>query len=92
VKYTPSGVARVTTADIEPQRDDRGLFSRSFFQNLADNADVFYQRRGRYEPSGEQGFRWHDRQFGIRWPLSVSVNSEKDANSPLLKPVRSAAS
>jgi dTDP-4-dehydrorhamnose 3,5-epimerase-like enzyme len=91
VKYTPSRVG-VTIADIEPQRDDRGSFSRSFFQTLTGNAEVVYQGSGRYEPSEEQGFRWDDAQFGIKWPLPVSVNSEKDANSPLLKPVRSAAS
>jgi dTDP-4-dehydrorhamnose 3,5-epimerase-like enzyme len=92
VKYTPSGVAGVTIADIEPQRDARGLFWRSFLQTLAHNADVVCQGSGRYQPSGEQGFRWDDPQFGINSPLPVSVNSEKDANSPLLKPVRSAAS
>jgi dTDP-4-dehydrorhamnose 3,5-epimerase len=59
VKYTPTGVAKVS---------------------------------GRYEPAGEQGFRWEDPQFGIKWPSPVSVMSEKDANWPLLKPVRSAAS
>jgi dTDP-4-dehydrorhamnose 3,5-epimerase len=53
--------------------------------------DIEPQGSGRYEPSGEQGLRWHDPQFGIKWPLPVSVNSEKDANSPLPKSVRSAA-
>jgi dTDP-4-dehydrorhamnose 3,5-epimerase len=30
VKYTPTGVAGVTIIDIEPHRDHRGFFSRSF--------------------------------------------------------------
>lgn len=30
MKYTPTGIAGVTIVDIEPQRDDRGFFARSF--------------------------------------------------------------
>ncbi len=30
MRYTPTDVAGVTIVDIEPQRDDRGFFSRSF--------------------------------------------------------------
>lgn len=182
MKYTPTGVAGVTIIDIEPHRDNRGFFSRSFcagefaeygllssvartnisysyargtvrgmhrqlppyaeamlvrctrgaivdvavdvrpesrtygkhvmvqlsadnrralflppyvahgFQTLADNTEVIYQISGRYAPAGEQGFRWNDPEFGIAWPLPVSVISEEDANWPLLEPVGSAAS
>jgi dTDP-4-dehydrorhamnose 3,5-epimerase len=174
VKYTPTAVAGVTIIDIEPHRDDRGFFSRSFcahefaeygllakvvqtsisynyargtlrgmhrqvppyaeaklvrctrgaivdvavdvrpdsstygkhvmvqlsadnhralflppyvahgFQTLADNTEVVYQVSGQYEPAGDQGFRWDEPEFGIKWPLPVSVISEKDANWPLL--------
>jgi dTDP-4-dehydrorhamnose 3,5-epimerase len=30
VKYTPTSIAAVTIVDIEPHRDHRGFFSRSF--------------------------------------------------------------
>lgn len=62
------------------------------FQTLADNTEVAYQVSGRYEPAGEQGFRWDDPQFGIEWPLRVSVISEKDASLPFLDVPDQAAS
>lgn len=182
MKYTPTDVAGVTMVDIEPHRDNRGFFSRSFcanefadyglisavaqtnishnyargtlrgmhvqlppyaeaklvrctrgalvdvavdvrsdsptygkhvmvelsadnhralflppyvahgFQTLADNTEVIYQVSGRYAPAGEQGFRWDDPEFGIEWPLPVTVISDKDANWPLMEPTRSVAS
>ena len=74
----------------------RALFLPPFvahgFQTLADNTEVLYQCSGCYEPDAEQGFRWDDPEFGIEWPLRVSVISEKDANWPLLASVRSTAS
>ncbi len=185
MKYTPTEVAGVTIIDIEPHRDDRGFFSRSYcagefaefglisnvaqtnisynytrgtirgmhrqvppypeaklvrctrgavvdvaldvrpesrtygrhvmvqlsadnhralflppyvahgFQTLDDHTEVIYQVSGPYAPAGEQGFRWDDPEFGIAWPLPVTVISEKDSSWPLLHPaapVGSAAS
>ena len=59
------------------------------FQTLADNTEVLYQVSETCEASEEQGFRWNEPEFGIDWPLAVSVISEKDANWPLLASVRS---
>jgi dTDP-4-dehydrorhamnose 3,5-epimerase len=59
------------------------------FQTLADNTEVLYQVSEACEASEEQGFRWNEPEFGIEWPLAVSVISEKDANWPLLASVRS---
>ncbi len=74
----------------------RALFLPPFvahgFQTLADNTEVLCQVSGPYEPAGEQGFRWDDPEFAIKWPLPVSVISEKDANWPLLASVRSLTS
>ncbi|MGH3556122.1 dTDP-4-dehydrorhamnose 3,5-epimerase family protein [Mycobacterium sp.] len=53
-------------------------------QTLADNTEVIYQVSGRCAPTREQGFRWDDPEFGIAWPLPVTVISEKDASWPLL--------
>jgi dTDP-4-dehydrorhamnose 3,5-epimerase len=61
------------------------------FQTLADNTEVLYQVSDVYETAEEQGFRWNEPEFGIEWPLAVSVISDKDANWPLLASVRSVA-
>jgi dTDP-4-dehydrorhamnose 3,5-epimerase len=174
VKYTPTSVAGVTIIDLEPHRDHRGFFSRSYcadefdsyglisevsqtsicfnytrgtvrglhrqvppyaeaklvrcirgaivdvavdvrpesqsygkhvivelsadnhralflppyvahgFQTLTDNTEVIYQVSGPYQPDGEEGFRWNEPEFGIKWPLPVTVLSEKDASCPTL--------
>jgi dTDP-4-dehydrorhamnose 3,5-epimerase len=54
------------------------------FQTLADDTEVIYQVSGPYAPAGEQGFRWDDPEFGIAWPLPVSVISDKDAAWPFV--------
>lgn len=59
------------------------------FQTLADNTEVLYQASEVCEASEEQGFRWNEPEFGMEWPLAVSVISEKDANWPLLASVKS---
>jgi dTDP-4-dehydrorhamnose 3,5-epimerase len=177
VKYTPTDVEGVMIVDIEPHRDDRGFFSRSFcaeefeefgllpgvvqtsisynyargtmrglhrqappyaeaklvrctrgaiadvavdvrpesptygkhvmvqlsadnrrslflppyvahgFQTLADNTEVFYQMSGPYQAGLGQGFRWDEPEFGVDWPLPVTVISDKDASWPLLRSV-----
>jgi dTDP-4-dehydrorhamnose 3,5-epimerase len=74
----------------------RALFLPPFiahgFQTLADNTEVLYQVSGVHGAEEEQGFRWDDPEFGIDWPLAVSVISEKDASWPLLASVRKVAS
>jgi dTDP-4-dehydrorhamnose 3,5-epimerase len=177
VKYTPTDVEGVMIVDIEPHRDDRGFFSRSFcaeefeefgllpgvvqtsisynyargtmrglhrqappyaeaklvrctrgaiadvavdvrpesptygkhvmvqlsadnrrslflppyvahgFQTLADNTEVFYQMSGPYQAGSGQGLRWDEPEFGVDWPLPVTVISDKDASWPLLRSV-----
>jgi dTDP-4-dehydrorhamnose 3,5-epimerase len=62
------------------------------FQTLADNTEVLYQVSDVYETDEEQGFRWNEPEFGIDWPLAVSVISEKDAHWPLLASVASVTS
>jgi dTDP-4-dehydrorhamnose 3,5-epimerase len=50
------------------------------FQSLEDHAEVFYQVSQFYTPGAESGVRYDDPEFGILWPLKVSVISEKDAS------------
>jgi dTDP-4-dehydrorhamnose 3,5-epimerase len=48
------------------------------FQALTDNVEVGYLISAFYEPSAASGVRHDDPAFGIEWPLSVTVISEKD--------------
>jgi dTDP-4-dehydrorhamnose 3,5-epimerase len=57
------------------------------FQTLADDTEAMHQVSGPYEPRCEQGFRWNDPEFGISWPLPITVISEKDAGWPLIAEV-----
>lgn len=50
------------------------------FQTLAEDTAVLYQMSEFYHPESAQGVRWNDPAFGIKWPLSNSVISEKDIN------------
>ena len=48
------------------------------FQTLEDNTELCYQVSQFYTPKYESGIRWDDPQFGIKWPLRITVISEKD--------------
>ncbi|MDP6929392.1 MAG: dTDP-4-dehydrorhamnose 3,5-epimerase [Planctomycetota bacterium] len=54
------------------------------FQALEDNCEVMYLVTAHYAPEQEMGVRWNDPAVGIRWPLDVSMLSDKDAQFPLL--------
>ena len=48
------------------------------FQTLEDNTVVFYQMSEFYHPECARGVRWNDPAFGIEWPISNPIMSEKD--------------
>jgi dTDP-4-dehydrorhamnose 3,5-epimerase len=50
------------------------------FQTLSEGAEVFYQMSEFYRPESASGVRWNDTAFSIKWPLEVSVISERDAS------------
>ena len=52
------------------------------FQSLENESEVFYQMGNFYEPGSGSGLRYDDPRVGIRWPLPVSVISEKDLGWP----------
>ena len=58
------------------------LFAHGF-QSLEDGTEVFYQISAFYDPQKSKGIRYDDPKLGIRWPLPVSVISEKDRQWPL---------
>jgi dTDP-4-dehydrorhamnose 3,5-epimerase len=55
------------------------------FQTLTDDVEVTYLVSARYAPGMETGIRFDDPALGIKWPLPVSVISDKDASWPLLE-------
>lgn len=48
------------------------------FQTLMDNTEVFYQMSEFYHPECARGVRWDDPTFGIEWPVSNPILSDKD--------------
>ena len=56
------------------------------YQTLADNTEVFYQVSQFYSPGSEQGLRYNDPTFGIKWPMDVQVISHKDRSWPDYRP------
>ena len=52
------------------------------FQTLEDRTEVIYHVSEFYTPKAEQGIRYNDPAFKIRWPLEVQVISRKDNNWP----------
>jgi dTDP-4-dehydrorhamnose 3,5-epimerase len=52
------------------------------FQTLDAGTEVFYQISEFHAPTAASGVRWDDEAFNIRWPLKVSIISERDAHYP----------
>jgi dTDP-4-dehydrorhamnose 3,5-epimerase len=48
------------------------------YQALRDNTDTSYQVGEFYTPEAEGGLLYNDPRLGLKWPLPVSVISEKD--------------
>lgn len=48
------------------------------YQTLSDDVEIFYAVSSAYHPSSEAGIRWDDPYFGIDWPLTPTILSEKD--------------
>jgi dTDP-4-dehydrorhamnose 3,5-epimerase len=56
------------------------------FQTLTDSAEVLYDMFAWRAPEAERGVRYNDPAFGIRWPMEVSVISDRDRNYALYDP------
>ncbi|MFU8795001.1 MAG: dTDP-4-dehydrorhamnose 3,5-epimerase [Dethiobacteria bacterium] len=52
------------------------------FQTLSDHTTVYYMISRAYAPEYARGVRWNDPAFGIKWPLTDPVISEKDRQLP----------
>jgi len=56
------------------------------FQTLSEDVELLYAHSAQYAPSADAGLNPQDPQLGIRWPLPVSVISDKDTGRPMLIP------
>jgi dTDP-4-dehydrorhamnose 3,5-epimerase len=54
------------------------------YQVLADGTDTTYMVGEFYTPASESGLMFNDPKLGLKWPLPVSVVSEKDQKFGLL--------
>ena len=54
------------------------------YQVLRDNTDTSYQVGEFYTPDAEGGLMYNDPRLGLRWPLPVSIISEKDQRFRLI--------
>jgi len=50
------------------------------FQTLEDDTVVFYQMSKLYHPECASGVNWSDPIFGLEWPISDKIISDKDKN------------
>lgn len=53
------------------------------FQTLEDNSEIFYQISQYYNPKFSKGIIWNDKTFQIKWPLDVTIISQKDSSNPI---------
>ena len=54
------------------------------FQTLEDNTELLYQMSEWYKPEFSEGIIWDDKELGIKWPIIMSMISEKDLSLPNL--------
>ena len=59
------------------------------YQTLEDSTEVLYQISEYYHPESARGFRFDDPVFGVKWPLPVSVISERDRSYANFEPDKS---
>lgn len=61
-----------------------GEFAHGYL-TLTEHTEVIYQVSEFYSPECERGIRWNDPTFGIEWPITPELVSDKDAAHPLFK-------
>jgi dTDP-4-dehydrorhamnose 3,5-epimerase len=73
------------------EENQRALFVPERFahgyQTLRDKTDTSYQVGEFYTRNAEGGLMYNDPRLALRWPLPVSVMSEKDQKFPLLEQI-----
>ena len=54
------------------------------FQTLTDDCEIIYCHSRPYVPAAEAALRFDDPALSIRWPLAVTIVSDRDRSHPLL--------
>jgi dTDP-4-dehydrorhamnose 3,5-epimerase len=54
------------------------------FQTIVDESDVLYAITPPFSPGREAGVRWNDPAIQVRWPLPISVISDRDQAWPAI--------
>jgi dTDP-4-dehydrorhamnose 3,5-epimerase len=84
VDLRPDSPTYLRHAAVELSADNRRslyvpeMFAHGF-QSLAPDTEVMYQVSEYYAPEHARGLRYDDPALGIRWPLPVTVISDRDA-------------
>ncbi|MGZ3921739.1 MAG: dTDP-4-dehydrorhamnose 3,5-epimerase [Bacteroidia bacterium] len=56
------------------------------FQTLEDNTQLVYHHTEYYNAQADAGLNYNDPILNIKWPIPVSIISEKDKNNKLINP------
>ena len=55
------------------------------YQVIESNSELLYLHSGSWVPEAERGVRWNDPTIAIKWPLPVTVISDRDSSLPNLE-------
>jgi dTDP-4-dehydrorhamnose 3,5-epimerase len=87
IDLRPASATYRSWLGVELNTDNRRMlyvpegFAHGFI-TLEDAVEVTYQVSQFYTPEAERGVRWDDPAFGIEWPLTPTVISDKDKGWP----------
>lgn len=76
--------AELTAANRRMMYAPRGMAHG--FVTLTDDTEAFYLVSAFYAPERERGIRWNDPRFGVEWPVTPIVMSDKDRDRPDFDP------
>jgi len=96
VDVRPQSPTYLAHVQVELTADNRrGLYLPPHlahgYLTLTDDAEVLYMVSVPYAAGAEVGYRYDDPAFGVQWPRSVEVISDKDASWPAFDPEGNAA-
>ena len=80
---------RWTAAELSPETRRMLLIPEGCahgFLTLADDSDIIYVMDAAFVADAARGVRWNDPAFGIKWPATPLIISERDAGYPDFKP------
>jgi dTDP-4-dehydrorhamnose 3,5-epimerase len=78
---------RAVGVDLSAADDEKKMFfippgCAHGFLTLADDTDLIYVVDAPFVAEAERGVRWNDPRFGIAWPATPEIMSERDAHCP----------